>query len=61
LKDWPLAENIGEVAEVIYEAATDDTDKLRYPVGQGAPEMLQTRQQMGDVDFKKMMVVQTGI
>jgi NAD(P)-dependent dehydrogenase (short-subunit alcohol dehydrogenase family) len=61
LKDWPLAENIGEVADVIYEASSDGTDKLRYPVGHGAPEMLQTRQQMDDVDFKKMMVVQTGI
>jgi NAD(P)-dependent dehydrogenase (short-subunit alcohol dehydrogenase family) len=61
LKDWPLAEDIGEVADVIYEAATDGTDKLRYPVGHGAPEMLQTRQQMDDVEFKKMMVAQTGI
>jgi len=61
LKDWPLSENIGEVADVIYEAATDGAEKLRYPVGHDAAPMLQARQQMDDVDFKKMMVSQTGI
>lgn len=61
LKDWPLGENIGEVADAIYEAATDGTEKLRYPVGDDAAQLIQTRQQMADVDFKKMMVGQTGI
>ena len=58
---WPMSENLGEVADVIYEAATDGTEKLRYPVGHDAVHLIQTRQQMDDVDFKKMMSAQTGI
>jgi NADP-dependent 3-hydroxy acid dehydrogenase YdfG len=61
LDQWPMSENIGEVADAIYEAATDGTEKLRYPVGHDAAQLIQTRQQMGDVDFKKMMTTQTGI
>jgi NAD(P)-dependent dehydrogenase (short-subunit alcohol dehydrogenase family) len=61
LDHWPMSENIGEVAEAIYEAATDGTEKLRYPVGADAVQLIQTRQQMDDVDFKKMMTAQTGI
>ncbi len=61
LVNWPLSENIGEVAEAIYGAATDGTEKLRYPVGQDAAPILQARQQMDDGAFKKMMVGQLGI
>ena len=61
LEDWPMSENIGEVADAIYEAATDGTEKLRYPVGHDAVQLIETRQQMNDVDFKKMMTAQTGI
>ncbi len=61
IDNWPMSENIGEVADAIYEAATDDTEKLRYPVGHDAAQLIQTRQQMDDVDFKKMMAAQTGI
>jgi NAD(P)-dependent dehydrogenase (short-subunit alcohol dehydrogenase family) len=61
LEHWPMSENLGEVAEAIYEAATDGTEKLRYPVGEDAVQLLQTRQQTGDVAFKEMMAVQTGI
>jgi NAD(P)-dependent dehydrogenase (short-subunit alcohol dehydrogenase family) len=60
LDQWPMSENIGEVADTIFEAATDGTEKLRYPVA-GATQTIQTGQQMDDVDFKKMMVSQTGI
>ncbi|MDB5156608.1 MAG: family oxidoreductase [Mucilaginibacter sp.] len=60
LDNWPMSENLGEVADVIYEAATDGTEKLRYPVGHDATQLVQTRQQMDDVDFKKMMAAQTG-
>jgi NAD(P)-dependent dehydrogenase (short-subunit alcohol dehydrogenase family) len=60
LEEWPMSGNIGEVAEVIYEAATDGTEKLRYPVGQDAMALLEARQQMDDLAFKKMMVSQTG-
>ncbi|QKJ28841.1 SDR family oxidoreductase [Mucilaginibacter mali] len=61
LDHWPMSENIGEVAEAIYEAATDGTEKLRYPVGHDAAQLLQNRQQTDDVSFKKQMAAQTGI
>jgi len=43
------------VAEVIYNAATDDTNKLRYVAGADAEQLLAARQQMNDEDFIKMM------
>lgn len=58
---WPMSENITEVADVIYEAVSDGTEKLRYPVGDDATPMLEARQQMSDVDFKKMMLSQIGL
>lgn len=58
---WPMSENISEVAAVIYEAISDGTEKLRYPVGPDAGPMLDARHQMSDVDFKKMMMNQTGL
>jgi len=61
LDQWPMSENIGEVADVIFEAATDGAEKLRYPVGHDAAPLLEARRQMDDVDFKKMMIGQTGI
>lgn len=61
LAEWPMSENIREVADAIYEAATDDTEKLRYPVGHDAEPVLEARRQMDDVAFKKMMVGQMGI
>jgi NAD(P)-dependent dehydrogenase (short-subunit alcohol dehydrogenase family) len=60
IENWPMSENIGEVANAIYEAATDGTEKLRYPVGHDAVLLIQTRREMDDVDFKKMMATQTG-
>jgi len=61
LEQWPMSGNIGEVADVIFEAASDGTEKLRYPVGNDAGPLLEARRQMDDVDFKKMMLSQTGI
>jgi hypothetical protein len=58
---WPMSENISEVAAVIYEAVSDGTEKLRYPVGADAHPMLNARHQMSDVDFKNMMISQTGL
>jgi len=58
---WPMSENIGEVADVIYEAVSDGTERLRYPVGQDAVPMLDARRQLDDVEFKKMMLGQMGI
>jgi NAD(P)-dependent dehydrogenase (short-subunit alcohol dehydrogenase family) len=61
IEHWPMSENLNEVAEVIYEAATDGTDKLRYPVGHDAVPILEARHQMDDLAFKKLIVSQTGI
>lgn len=61
LEHWPMSEKIREVAEVIYEAATDGSEQLRYPVGDDAGPLLETRKSMDDADFKKMMAAQTGI
>jgi NAD(P)-dependent dehydrogenase (short-subunit alcohol dehydrogenase family) len=58
---WPMSENLNEVAEAIYDAATDGTDKLRYPVGHDAVPILEARHQMDDMAFKKVIVSQTGI
>ncbi|HEY4111208.1 SDR family NAD(P)-dependent oxidoreductase, partial [Puia sp.] len=58
---WPYSGNISEVAEVIYTAATDGSEKLRYPAGQDAFHLLEVRHQMDDETFKKMMVERIGI
>jgi hypothetical protein len=36
-----MSENLGEVADVIFAAATDGTEKLRYPVGHDAEPLLE--------------------
>jgi NAD(P)-dependent dehydrogenase (short-subunit alcohol dehydrogenase family) len=61
IAEWNFSENIREVADAIYQAATDDADQLRYPVGQDAVQLLQVRQQMDDAAFQKMIAGQTGI
>jgi NAD(P)-dependent dehydrogenase (short-subunit alcohol dehydrogenase family) len=61
LANWPLGENIGEVAAAIYAAATDGTEQLRYPVGHDAGTILQARMQMDDAAFRKMMTAQLGL
>ena len=61
LAQWPMSENIGEVAEMIYIAATDGTEQLRYPVGRDAGQLLEARHQMDDIAFKNMMAEQTGV
>ncbi len=61
LDQWPMSENIREVAEAIYRAATDGTAELRYPVGQDSVELLKARQQMEDAAFKAMISAQTGV
>ncbi|MBK1896229.1 SDR family oxidoreductase [Chryseobacterium paridis] len=53
--------NINEVAEVIYEAATDNTEKLRYPVGEDAVNLIRTKEESGDVEFKKIMMSRIGL
>ncbi len=61
LDKWPMSEDLGEVAEAIYQAATDGTEKLRYPVGHEAVPLLEARHQMDDVAFKQLIVSQTGV
>jgi NAD(P)-dependent dehydrogenase (short-subunit alcohol dehydrogenase family) len=61
LEHWPMSDNIGEVADVIYTAVTDGSEKLRYPAGPDAGPLLETRKQLDDIEFKKLMAAQTGI
>ena len=44
-----------QIAEVVYEAATDGKDQLRYVAGEDAKAMYAMRLQMGDEAFRKMM------
>src|SRR3569833_3033151 len=46
LETWPLSDNIGEVAEVIYLAATDGSEQLRYPTDAHGRQLLEARGQM---------------
>ena len=61
IENWPMSDKLSEVAEAVYEAATDGTEKLRYPADPHAAELIQTRHQMGDVEFKKMMATRFSI
>jgi len=45
----------GEVAQVIYEAATDGTDRLRYLVGNDARGYIQAKQTMSDEEYVAFM------
>jgi NAD(P)-dependent dehydrogenase (short-subunit alcohol dehydrogenase family) len=47
-----------QVAEVVYEAATDGKDQLRYIVGADAKAMYATRMHLGDEAFRKAMAQQ---
>ncbi len=44
-----------QIAEVVYEAATDGKDQLRYVAGADAKEMYAMRLQMGDRAFRKVI------
>jgi len=61
MKNQPQNQNGQEVIDVIYEAATTDSEKLRYPVGDDAVQMLEARSQMIDVDFKHVLIDRLGI
>ena len=49
------------VAEVIYEAVTDGTDRLRYTAAEDAAEMLANRTATGDEEFLAGMKKQFGV
>ncbi|MEM9463231.1 MAG: SDR family oxidoreductase [Myxococcota bacterium] len=50
-----------DVANLVFEAATDGTDKLRYPVGADALGLLEARGKMDHVAFKIMLGEQMGV
>jgi NAD(P)-dependent dehydrogenase (short-subunit alcohol dehydrogenase family) len=47
-----------QIAEVVYEAATDGTDQLRYVAGADAKAMYATRLQIGNEAFRKAIAQQ---
>jgi len=47
-----------QIAEVVYEAATDGKDQLRYVAGADAKAMYAMRLQLGDEAFRKAMAQQ---
>ena len=44
-----------QIAAVVYEAATDGKDKLRYVAGEDAKALYSQRLQIGDEEFRKQM------
>ncbi|MCG7532658.1 SDR family oxidoreductase [Psychrobium sp. MM17-31] len=50
-----------EVADATFLAATDDTETLRYPVGQDTLQTFAAREQMDDVEFKTMIAGACGL
>jgi NAD(P)-dependent dehydrogenase (short-subunit alcohol dehydrogenase family) len=47
-----------QIAEVVYEAAADGKDQLRYVAGEDAKAIYETRMRVGDEAFRKAMVQQ---
>ncbi|MCF0068856.1 SDR family oxidoreductase [Dyadobacter sp. CY261] len=52
---WPMSERVWEVAEAIFEAASDGSQQLRYPVGADAVQLLEASKQMDDLAVKNMI------
>ncbi len=65
MKQWQNPDNTVSppnlVAEVIYNAVTDGTNKLRYRAGEDAHFLLDKRKSLTDEDFFAMMSSQLGI
>ncbi len=49
------------IADVIFNAATDGSDQLRYQAGADAEQLLGARKQMNDSEFIAMMKAQLGL
>lgn len=49
------------IAQVVYEAATDGTEQLRYLAGPDAEQIMAAREQMDDKAFYEMMAGQFGL
>lgn len=64
MKQWQNPENTSSpaslVAEVIYNAVTDDSEQLRYRAGDDANYLLDSRKKMTDDEFFSMMRNQMG-
>lgn len=50
-----------QIAEVIFEAATDGTAQLRYIAGADAQGILATKAKLGEADFAKMIQTNFGV
>ncbi len=50
-----------DVAKVVYEAATDGTDQMRYIVGADAEQLIGAKAQMPDADFFALIRQQFGL
>lgn len=46
---------VEKIADVVYEAATDDKDQLRYQAGEDAKAMYEQRLKLGEEAFRKQM------
>lgn len=60
----PMFENAPEpiiVAKVIYEAATDDTDKIRYTAGEDVKQVVELRKKLDDKEFIQNVKSMFGI
>ena len=49
------------VANVIYEAATDGTDQLRYTAGEDAKMLMENRKKFSDAEFIGGLKSQIGL
>jgi len=54
------ASSAEQIAAVVYDAATDGTDRLRYEAGADAVQMLATRRAVDDATFFAGMKAQIG-
>lgn len=52
------AASAGQIAEVVYEAATDGKDQIRYLAGADAKAMYAHRQEVGSEEFRKEISTQ---
>nr|WP_295934940.1 SDR family oxidoreductase [uncultured Dyadobacter sp.] len=55
IDSWPMSEHVSEVAEAIFEAASDGSQQLRYPVGADAVQLIQARKEMDDLMVKNLI------
>ena len=51
----------GEVADAIYKAATDGTNRLRYVVGKDAESIIHARRQMPEQEFRDLIKSEFGL